>query len=107
MSTQHLMQFFAYAHLPPHLQAASKPFATAAETLDLRPLAEHLATLPNNEQRLVAMRKINQAAEILQPHARALPFFEQVNVREALQLLIEAKDCAVRALVYKEPEAKT
>ncbi len=48
-----LEQFFAYEHLPPHLQVVSE-------------------TLPRNQERTVALRK-----------------------------LLEAKDCAVRALVAK------
>jgi len=57
-------QFFAYAHLPAHLQAISAPFGQ---------LATHIvATLPRNPERTVALRK-----------------------------LLEAKDCAVRALLFK------
>lgn len=63
-----MMQFFAYAHLPPHLQTASMKFAE---------LAEYIVTnYPSNPERTVALRK-----------------------------LLEAKDCAVRAVLYKEPEA--
>ena len=59
-----MLQFFQYAHLPQHLQDASKPFCF---------LAEHIVNgLPRNPERTVALRK-----------------------------LLEAKDCAVRALVYK------
>lgn len=59
-----LMQFFAYSHLPAHLQAISKPFGD---------LAEHIvATLPQNPERTTALRK-----------------------------LLEAKDCAVRAQLFK------
>ena len=29
--TEHIMQFFAFDHLPPHLKAVSIPFATLAE----------------------------------------------------------------------------
>jgi len=60
-----MLQFFAYQHLPEHLQAASKPFADLAQTI--------VDTLPNNPERTVALRK-----------------------------LLEAKDCAVRALLFKE-----
>ncbi len=59
-----LMQFFAYAHLPEHLQAISKPFGDLAELI--------AATLPRNPERTVALRK-----------------------------LLEAKDCAVRARLFK------
>ena len=33
MQNEHIMQFFAYAHLPKHLQAISAPFHHMAETL--------------------------------------------------------------------------
>ena len=59
-----MLQFFAYEHLPAHLQEHSKPFAE---------LANHLCnTLPSNPERTVALRK-----------------------------LLEAKDCAVRARLFK------
>lgn len=66
MNTQDepMLQFFAYAHLPPHLQVISKPFGE---------LAEHMVkTLPKNPERTAGLRK-----------------------------LLEAKDCAVRAQLYK------
>jgi hypothetical protein len=60
----YLLQFFAYEHLPPHLQAISKPFGDLAHKI-----AE---TLPSNPERTMALRK-----------------------------LLEAKDCAVRAHLFK------
>lgn len=60
-----MLQFFAYAHLPAHLQAVSQPFGDLAQQI--------VATLPSNPERTVALRK-----------------------------LLEAKDCAVRALLYKQ-----
>lgn len=60
-----MLQFFAYAHLPAHLQAVSQPFGELAQQI--------VATLPGNPERTVALRK-----------------------------LLEAKDCAVRALLYKQ-----
>lgn len=59
----YLMQFFAWAHLPPHLQEVSKPFGE---------LAQKLLELPDNPERTTALRK-----------------------------LLEAKDCAVRARLFK------
>lgn len=59
-----MLQFFAFAHLPAHLQAVSRPFCELADTV--------CATLPRNPERTVALRK-----------------------------LLEAKDCAVRALIYE------
>lgn len=57
---EYLTQFFAYEHLPEKLQVISKPFGELARQI--------VATLPPNEERATAMRK-----------------------------LLEAKDCAVRA----------
>ena len=60
-----MMQFFAYAHLPEHLQAVSKPFGDLAQQM--------IDTLPRNAERTAGLRK-----------------------------LLEAKDCAVRALLFKD-----
>jgi len=77
--TEYILQFFAYEHLPAHLQLISKPFCelanaivygdndTAAGTVTIGP------PLPRNSERTVALRK-----------------------------LLEAKDAAVRATTAKE-----
>jgi hypothetical protein len=62
----YLLQFFAWEHLPPHLQEVSKPFGE---------LAQKLLELPDNPERTTALRK-----------------------------LLEAKDCAVRAQLFKRAE---
>lgn len=59
-----MLQFFAYEHLPLHLQVASKPFGDLA-----RKMADEL---PRNPERTAGLRK-----------------------------LLEAKDCAVRALLFE------
>lgn len=59
-----IMQFFAFAHLPTHLQTVSRPFGELAQQL--------VDTLPRNPERTVALRK-----------------------------LLEGKDAAVRALLFK------
>lgn len=61
----YLLQFFEYAHLPPHLQDVSKNFQSLAAYI--------VANLPSNPERTMALRK-----------------------------LLEAKDCAVRARLFKE-----
>ena len=67
-TTDRMLQFFAYEHLPPHLQAVSRPFGD---------LARHIVrTLPSNAERTAGLRK-----------------------------LLEAKDCAVRALLFKADAA--
>ena len=50
-----IMQFFAYAHLPPHLQAVSKPFGEMAEHI--------VSTLPRNPERTVALRKLLESKD--------------------------------------------
>lgn len=64
MNHDYLLQFFAYEHLPEHLQNVSRPFGQIAQQL--------VDTLPSNPERTAALRK-----------------------------LLEAKDCAVRALLFK------
>lgn len=63
--TEPLMQFFAYSHLPVHLQSISQPFGELATKI--------VNELPRNPERTVALRK-----------------------------LLEAKDCAVRAVLFKD-----
>lgn len=55
MTTEHIMQFFAYSHLPQHLQAVSKPFGDMAEKI--------VADLPRNPERTVALRKLLEAKD--------------------------------------------
>ncbi|HEU4411166.1 MAG TPA: hypothetical protein VFS43_38290 [Polyangiaceae bacterium] len=52
---EHILQFFAYEHLPPHLQERSKPFADLARAL--------VDTLPRNPERTVALRKLLEAKD--------------------------------------------
>lgn len=59
-----ILQFFEFAHLPPHLVAVSGRFYDMAQTV--------VAMLPRNPERTVALRK-----------------------------LLEAKDAAVRAKLFK------
>ena len=44
---EHIMQFFAYSHLPEHLQAVSKPFHELAKRL--------VELLPRNPERTKAL----------------------------------------------------
>ncbi len=74
-----ILQFFAYAHLPPHLQLISKPFHDLAHAIvegDNAPTTGTVTSgppLPRNPERTVALRK-----------------------------LLEAKDAAVRAVLFKD-----
>jgi len=62
--TEPMLQFFAFKHLPEHLQNTSAAFYSLAQ--------EIVRELPKNPERTTALRK-----------------------------LLEAKDCAVRAVLYK------
>lgn len=53
--SEHIEQFFAYSHLPPHLQAVSKPFGELA--------AHIIETLPRNPERTVALRKLLESKD--------------------------------------------
>ncbi|NOT09270.1 MAG: hypothetical protein HOP28_13830 [Gemmatimonadales bacterium] len=64
-STRGLLRFFAFGHLPPHLQEISAPFGVLAQQVAER--------APENPETTVALRK-----------------------------LLEAKDCAVRAVLPAE-----
>jgi hypothetical protein len=64
VTSEPILQFFAYAHLPEHLQEISAPFGKMAEWI--------VNNLPRNPERTVALRK-----------------------------LLEAKDAAVRARLFK------
>lgn len=52
---EHILQFFAYAHLPEHLQLVSKPFADLAMGI--------VGTVPRNPERTVALRKLLEAKD--------------------------------------------
>src|SRR5262245_50459802 len=51
--TEHILQFFAYEHLPVHLQTASQPFHALAHQI--------VADLPRNPERTEALRKLLEA----------------------------------------------
>jgi hypothetical protein len=50
-----LLQFFAYAHLPVHLQLVSRPFGELAKLMT--------ETLPDNVEREYALRKLLEAKD--------------------------------------------
>ena len=51
----HIMQFFAYEHLPPHLRQVSVLFAMLADKI--------VAEIPRNPERTVALRKLLEAKD--------------------------------------------
>lgn len=52
--SEHILQFFAYEHLPPHLQEVSKPFAE---------LAGVIMGLPRSPERTAALRKLLESKD--------------------------------------------
>lgn len=52
---EHIMQYFAYAHLPPHLRAVSRQFHDLAIGV--------VMSLPRNPERTVALRKLLEAKD--------------------------------------------
>jgi hypothetical protein len=52
---EHIEQFFAYEHLPSHLQAVSRPFGEMAKTI--------IRDLPRNPERTVALRKLLESKD--------------------------------------------
>ncbi len=90
------LKYFEYAHLPAHLQAASKPFYDFVHSemlyMSFTKLIAHLAEiLPDHLEKEVAIAKVRQAQSIWIPN----------DNETALRLILEAKDCAVRSLLDK------
>lgn len=54
-AVQHVLDYFQYAHLPPALQAISKPFCDLAESVAERS--------PANPETTVALRKLLEAKD--------------------------------------------
>lgn len=52
-----MMQFFAYDHLPQHLQETSKPFGELAQWV--------VDTLPENPERTAGLRKLLEAKDCI------------------------------------------
>jgi hypothetical protein len=115
----HILQFFSYDHLPAGLQEVSKLFAIAAQryaqmtpteldaTRDkikasyqtfLGELRSAIDTVtPPNQEATWAVIKITEAE-------RAIADFAARSI--ALRYLLEAKDCAVRAMLAKPQPQK-
>lgn len=53
-STEHILKFFAYDHLPEHLQKISKPFCD---------LAHEVAAGSSNPETTAALRKLLEAKD--------------------------------------------
>lgn len=54
MENEHILQFFAYSHLPAHLQEVSAPFSS---------LADQIMKLGRSPERTVALRKLLESKD--------------------------------------------
>lgn len=52
---EHIMQFFAFEHLPAHLQEISRPFHAMAKSI--------VEVIPRNPERTVALRKLLESKD--------------------------------------------
>lgn len=65
---EHILQFFEYKHLPPHLAAISRPFCQLAHAIVSGDCSESGNVpfgppLPRNPERTVALRKLLEAKD--------------------------------------------
>jgi hypothetical protein len=121
----YLLQFFTWDHLPEHLRAPSKLIGEVAHTLakmsdadidaEVDLINRHQAasllsgllgewdrSSPCNPESTWCNVKIAEAAMALaKPAVNVLD--RDANRELCLRKLLEAKDCAVRALLYREP----
>ncbi|MFE7072723.1 hypothetical protein ACFU96_21835 [Streptomyces sp. NPDC057620] len=55
--TAHIAKFFAYAHLPEHLQAVSRPFQELADQM--------ISVLPDGPELTAGLRKLLEAKDCM------------------------------------------
>lgn len=95
--------FFAFAHLPPHLQAVSEPFAVLAAGLVAahQTRVEALAAA-DSEEAAACRRSVpgsHDAYRERSPKRHEADRLAGAEIAVALRKLREAKDCAVLAAV--------
>jgi hypothetical protein len=84
MTQEHILQFFEFGHLPPHLQEVSRPFHDLAHRM------------------VVGLAGVPGAAPG-DPNCEVRPLPRNPERTVALRKLLESKDAAVRALLAKDP----
>lgn len=88
-----LLQFFVYAHLPEHLQKISKPFGDFANNLGKKSFAtfsqEINDLIPDNFEKEACLSKLVDACQC------------EFKSDSQYRLILEAKDCAVRAFLLR------
>lgn len=94
--------FFAFAHLPPHLQAVSAPFAALASELVTTHM-ERVEALAAADHAVVMAKLAGEPGERDPSAARQARLdadrLAGAEIAVALRKLREAKDCAVLAAV--------
>jgi hypothetical protein len=113
--THELLQFFKFEHLPPKLQDASKPFCRLAENIFStkseafsevvpRLISKVLMDVTDKCPRTTEIRwcvsKL-ETASVLAETETQLPGTTTLDL--VLRFVLEAKDCAVRAVLYVPP----
>lgn len=90
-------KYFSYQHLPEHLQAVSKPFSDCINDLTAQSIGDLQYDINKNksisndiEQTELAIHKLTQALNY---------FLGGSAILIIQQLILEAKDCAVRASI--------
>lgn len=126
MTAEHeLLQFFTHEHLPPALARVSRPFCELAHAIVQTPpyafaseaprLIAAVATTWNeqpydNSQWMWAATKLNQARQASEPcfwPTEGLPASYARRLDRVLRLLLEGKDAAVRAVLFKPIEVRS
>jgi len=90
-----LLRYFDCAHLPQHLQAIVAPFRVIAHKMveqvdvatDVQGLRDEIRDNHDEDEAAEARRKLHRAEAC------------GVSLEVRLRLLLEAKDCAVRAMI--------
>jgi hypothetical protein len=117
MAKQHeLLQFFTYKHLPENLRHVSEPYClmawdianlpdeyfefSATDLLQARAGALQKQPTQNCETTW-AIAKLSQAQAQV---SNCGIISREAHLNRVLRLILEAKDCAVRAVLYKAPE---
>jgi hypothetical protein len=88
MNRPEILDYFAWQHLPPHLAEISRPFAEMADKLAAQAASE-------------GWRESEAQAGVGKLHALASNW-RAARKEEGLRLLLEAKDCAVRAALKRK-----
>lgn len=98
-----ILRYFAYAHLPPHLQEVSRPFAELAHAIVANP-DDKMATRDQHYELIdflnaIGATDIDERKEAADKLCMARKEVVSFCTRDALRLILEAKDCAVRAVL--------